>query len=292
MELRHLATFVAVAEEANFTRGAQRISIAQPAVSQQVRRLEAELGEVLFVRDRRGARLTPAGATLLPHARATLAAAEGARQAMVELRGLLSGRLSIGTVQAIPDHRLARLLGEFRRRHPQVELGVVEAETDDLLASLIAGSFDLALIGTGPYHEPPAEVEALPFAQEPVVAVVPAEHRLARRARMPLHALRDEPIVTLTTRSRMRSTLIAACRQAGFSPRIVAETTDLGLLVDLVNEGIGVAVMPASGLRTDARVVPIPITRPELIRRLLFVWRRSDISPTARAFLSLVRERL
>src|SRR5438128_2267481 len=117
MELRQLAYFVAVAEEAHFTRAAARIPIAQPAISQQIRRLEAELSEALFVRDRRAVKLTAAGEALLPHARATLSAADGARQAVAALSGLMTGRLAIGLVQTRPHQRIAHLLGEFRRRH-------------------------------------------------------------------------------------------------------------------------------------------------------------------------------
>src|SRR3954454_23530557 len=121
MELRQLAYFLAVAEERHFTRAAERVSIAQPAVSQQIRRLEAELGEPLFLRDRRGVTLTPAGDALLPHARAALAAVGEAREAAAALRGLLTGTVALGLVLPPPDRRITRLLGAFRRRHPGIE---------------------------------------------------------------------------------------------------------------------------------------------------------------------------
>src|SRR5215469_1170785 len=133
MELRQLAYFVAIAEERNFTRAAERIPIAQPAISQQIRRLESELGEELFVRDRRGIRLTAAGELLLPHARAMLAGAEHAREAMTALRGLHTGHLAFGFVVPLPDERLAGLLGEFHRMYPGIELSLLEDETDALL---------------------------------------------------------------------------------------------------------------------------------------------------------------
>jgi DNA-binding transcriptional LysR family regulator len=119
MELRQLGYFVAIAEERNFTRAAQRIPIAQPAISQQIRRLEAELGERLFLRGRRGTTLTPAGQALLPHARTTLQAAEGGRQAVAALSGLLTGHLTVGLVHPLPDRRFPRLPGAFHRTHPR-----------------------------------------------------------------------------------------------------------------------------------------------------------------------------
>jgi DNA-binding transcriptional LysR family regulator len=288
MELRHLAAFVAVAEEANFTRAAERITIAQPAVSQQIRQLEAELGEALFIRDRRGARLTPVGAALLPAARAALAAADGVRQTVAEFRGLLTGRLAVGTVQPLPNRRFPMLLGAFRLRNPQLELTVLEDETDALIESLATGALDLALIGTGPYQGPPADLRSVLFAQEQVVVAASAGHRFAGRPAITLADLRDEPVVTLTSSSRLRSTLEAACREAGFTPRVVAETTDLRLLLDLVAEDIGVALLPGSALRPNARVARIKLTNPTIERRLVLVWRASDLSPAGRAFLHLL----
>jgi DNA-binding transcriptional LysR family regulator len=288
MELRHLAAFVAVAEETNFTRAAERITVAQPAISQQIRLLELELGEALFVRDRRGARLTPVGIALLPHARATLAAADGLRQTVDEMRGMLKGRLALGTVQPLPDRRFPSLLGAFRRYHPHLELTVVEGETDALLDSLAAGALDLALIGTGPYQEPPDDVVSLLLSRENVVVAASTRHAFDTRKSMAVGDLRDEPILTLTRNSRLRTTLELACREAGFVPRVVAETTDLRLLLDLVAEDIGVAVLPDSALRPNRLIARIKLTDPAIERRLMLVWRKSDLSPAGRAFLRLV----
>jgi DNA-binding transcriptional LysR family regulator len=118
MELRQLAYFVAVVDEAHFTRAAERLRIAQPAVSQQIRRLEAELGERLLHRDRRRVALTSAGEALLPYARAALAQAEHGRQAVAALRGLVTGQLRVGLVMPLPDRRIVRTIGAFGRKYP------------------------------------------------------------------------------------------------------------------------------------------------------------------------------
>jgi DNA-binding transcriptional LysR family regulator len=292
MELRQLAYFVAVVEERNFTRAAQRIPIAQPAISQQIRRLESELGERLFVRDRRGIRLTPAGEALLPHARAMLAGAEHAREALAALSGLLTGRLAFGFVLPLPDQRLPGLLGAFHRQHPGIELRLIEDETDALLAALATGQLDAALIGLGRYDRPPRDVESVLVAREPVVIAVHPEHELAGRGSIPLQALRDEPMITFTSASKQRSTLETACRAAGFAPRIVAETSDLGTIIGLIQEGIGVAVLPRSALEGAATVAQLGLARPRLGRRILLVWPPGGGSPAARAFLALARQHL
>src|SRR5215471_3980286 len=292
MELRQLAYFVAIAEERNFTRAAERIPIAQPAISQQIRRLEAELGERLFLRGRRGVRLTPAGQALLPHARAALQAAQGGRDAVAALTGLLTGRLTIGLVHPLPDRRFLRLLGAFHRSHPRIELTLIEDQTDALLAELAAGQLHAALIGQGRYDRPPPDAESLLVAREPVVVAVHPAHPLAGRGRIPLGALREEPMVTLTQASKLRSTLETACHAAGFAPRIAAETSDLGVLAELAAEQVGVAVLPASGLDGVAGLVRLGLTYPTLDRRILLVWRPATSPPAARAFLSLAREHL
>jgi DNA-binding transcriptional LysR family regulator len=292
MELRQLAYFVAIAEERNFTRAAQRIPIAQPAISQQIHRLEAELGERLFLRDRRGVRLTPAGQALLPHARTALQAAEGGREAVAALSGLLAGRLTVGLVHPLPDRRFPRLLGAFHRTYPRIELTLLEDQTDALLAALAAGQLHAALIGQGRYDRPPPEVAALLVAREPLVAAVHPTHPLAGRGQIPLRALQDEPMVTLTRASKLRSTLETACQAAGFVPRIVAETSDLAVMVELAAEQLGVAVLPASGLEGAAELVQLGLTQPTLDRRLLLVWRPAASPPAARAFLALAHQHL
>jgi DNA-binding transcriptional LysR family regulator len=292
MELRQLAYFVAVAEERNFTRAAERIPIAQPAISQQIRRLEAELGEPLFHRDRRGISLTPAGQALLPHARATLGAAAGGREAVAALSGLLAGRLAVGLVHPLPDRRFLRLLGTFHHAHPGIELTLVEDQTDALLAALAAGELQAALIGLGRYDRPPPDLEALLVAREPVVVAVHPAHPLAGRGQVPLRALRAQPMVTLTRASKLRSTLETACHAAGFAPRTVAETSDLGVMVELAAEQLGVAVLPASGLEGAAGLVRLRLTHPTLDRRILLVWQPATSPPAARAFFALAREHL
>jgi DNA-binding transcriptional LysR family regulator len=292
MELRQLAYFVAIAEERSFTRAAERIPIAQPAISQQVRRLEAELGERLFLRGRRGTMLTPAGQALLPHARAALQAAEGGREAVAALSGLLTGRLTVGLVHPLPDRRLPRLLGAFHRAHPRIDLTLLEGQTDALLGALAAGQLQVALVGQGRGDRPPPDLEALLVAREPVVVAVHPTHPLAGRGQVPLRRLRSEPMVTLTQASKLRSTLEAACQAAGFAPRIVAETSDLGVMVELAAERLGVAVLPASGLEGATNLVRLRLTHPTLDRRILLVWRPSASPPAARAFLALARQHL
>src|SRR3954470_2563899 len=160
MELRQLAYFVAVAEDLHFTRAAERLRIAQPAVSKQIRRLEAELGERVFLRDRRSVTLTPAGEALLPHARAALAQVAHGKESIAALRGLVAGPLAIGLVHPLPGRGIVRAIGAFARSHPAITLSLLEGETDALLDAVAGGALHCAFIGLGPGSEPPTELSA------------------------------------------------------------------------------------------------------------------------------------
>ena len=292
MELRQLAYFVAVVEEAHFTRAAQRLHVAQPAISQQIRRLETTLGERLLHRDRRTVMLTPAGEALLPYARAALAQVQHGQQAVAALRGLVTGHLPVGLVMPLPDRRVVRTIGAFGRRYPGIELTLVEGETDALLEGLAAGDVQAAFVGLGPGQDLPAGLEAVVVAREPAVVAVHREHPLAARKSVRLNVLRQEPIVTLTGASRLRAVLETVCREAGFAPRVVAETSDLNVMVQLVAEGVGVALMPQSGCEEVPDVVGIPVTHPTIDRRIILVWRPGATPPAARAFIAMARDQL
>jgi DNA-binding transcriptional LysR family regulator len=289
MELRHLAYFLAVAQEGNFTRAADRALVAQPAISQQILRLERELGEKLFDRTAGGARLTEAGRVLLPHARAILAGADRARDALSSLQGLLTGRLALGSVQT-PPMALARLLGRFRQDHPGVRLSVREAHTAPLVQALRDGELDIALIGLGGREEIPSGLRAQVIAIEPVAVIVHRDHPLASRPSVALSQLRDQPWVTMPEGSGQRTMLDAAANAAGFSPHITAESSDMDLLVALAAQRVGIALIRESAARQNHDVTTVSITRPRLERRIALAWREDNLSPAARAFLALARE--
>ncbi len=288
MDLHQLAYFVAVAEEQQFTRAAQRVSVAQPAVSAQVRRLERELGEPLFHRDRRAVTLTPAGEALLPHARAALAAAERGRDTIASLRGMLTGWLRVGVAGPV-DRRLAESLGEFHRLHPAIEIAVSHGQNEPMLAAVAHGELDAAVVGVG-VQPLPAAVQAREVATEPLVVCVAGGHPLARREAIALEELREEPMLMLPHGSGQRTLLLSACRSLGFEPRVAGETGELRSLVELAGVGLGVAVVPRSAAG-GAGVAILRLERPELLRRTALAWLSEGVSPAGWAFVSLAQQR-
>jgi DNA-binding transcriptional LysR family regulator len=288
MDLRQLSYFVAVAEEGQFTRAARRVSVAQPAVSAQVRRLERELGEALFNRDQRSVSLTAAGEALLPHARAALDAAERGRNEIASVRGLLRGRLRVGVAGPV-DHRFAEALGDFHRAHPAVEIALTQQHNEPLLEAVADGEVDAAIVGAGVQPSPP-QVRTRVVAAEPLVVAVRRGDPLSSRRTVTLARLREQPMITLVRGSGLRTVLETACRDAGFLPRIAAEAGELTSLVELAAEGLGVAVLPSSAVH-EAGLAVVELTRPRLERRTALAWNASVTSPAGRAFLELADRR-
>jgi DNA-binding transcriptional LysR family regulator len=288
MELRQLEYFVAVAEEASFTKAAARVHVAQPGVSAQVRRLERDLGEELLDRSGRAVRLTDVGAAVLPYARAALGAVAGARFAVHELAGLMRGHVAVGTITSSPS-LLPDLLAGFHQDHPAVEITLSEANSDRLVEALRAGQLHMAFIGLA--ATTPAGIEIHVVADEPLVAAVSRGDALAARKTITLAAMRDRPLISLPPGTGLRSRLDDACATAGFQPHIAFEASDPQVLAQLASRGLGLAILPESVARTHTRELrAIAITRPQIRGRLALAWRaEGPISPAARALISRAR---
>lgn len=196
MELRQFEYFVAVTDEASFTRAAAGLHVAQPGVSAQIRRLERELGQPLFDRSGRTVRLTEVGRAVLPFARAALEAVNGARLAVDELTGLVRGQVAVGMVASCGALPLPAVLAGFHRRHPAVEISLTEANSDVLLDDVLAGRLDLAVVGLA--AGPPEGIAIQVVVDERLVAAVAPDDPLADAGTVRLAALRDRALITLT----------------------------------------------------------------------------------------------
>ncbi|MDT5200327.1 MAG: hypothetical protein QOH34_1849 [Mycobacterium sp.] len=288
MELRQLQYFVAVAEEANFTRAAQRVHISQSGVSAQIRQLERELGHQLFDRSTRIARLTAAGAAALEPARAALAAASSMQEAVDEVAGLLRGRLSIGMVIGCTIRPLFIAMEKFHRDHPGVEIAVQEGNSDRMIDTVRSGELDVALIGAA--GEPPDGLEAMTIVSENLAALVPLGHRLAKRRRLALDQLDGEPIVSMPVGTGIRAAVDIGCAAAGFTPDITIEANAADTVADLAERGLGIGVLSASmTIAYHDRLSAIPLTGIPLPALLAVVWSPSP-SPALRAFIPRLRE--
>lgn len=286
MELRQLRYFVTVAEEGNFTRAAQRLHVAQPAVSAQIQRLERELGQSLLDRSRRRVRLTAAGRAALPHAVAALHATADLRTAVEEIGELVRGSVSIGTVTA-HGVDLPALLARFHRAHPAVEITLGADHSDALIEGLRAGRLDLAIVSIGP-DEHPDGLGLEVITDERIDAAVGVGHDWAGRESVTVGELAGQPLISLPRGTGIRRGLDAACRAAGVAPRIAFEAGAPTELADLAARGLGVAIVPES-VSSRPGLHPVAIA-PELRGRLVLAWRSAGpVAPATRALVEMAR---
>lgn len=290
VELRHLRYFIAVAEECHFRRAAERLHMAQPPLSQQIRQLEGELGTRLFARTTRKVNLTPAGVKFLERARQILAdvdtAALDARRAE---RGEV-GRLAVGFTGSATYEVLPAIAIAFRKQLPDVELELHgEMFTPTQVEAILSGTLDVGLL------RPPvdcAELAVEVIRREPLVLVLSSEHRLAGCEAVRLGELRDEPFVAYASQLRpvAHAAVERACNRAGFTPSIIQETGETTTLVSLVAAGVGVSLVPASvqHLHVAGAVYrPLKGTTEEVA--LAVTSRMNDPNPIVQRFLGCVR---
>ncbi|HXM58125.1 MAG TPA: LysR family transcriptional regulator [Candidatus Dormibacteraeota bacterium] len=285
MELHQFRYFVTVVREGTFTRAAERLYITQPSLSEQIRKLETELGSPLFQRLGRRLALTSAGEALLPHAERVLFEVEQARARVEEVLGVRLGRLSIGVLPSAAARLVPRLLAEFRSRHPGVEVELreeaVSADAEDLVHE---GTLDLAIIRLPKRR---ADLDERFLVREPMVLVVAPGHRLADRRSVALIEVAEEPFVAMRAGHGLRDLLVRLCREAGFDPRISFETGQLASAVGLVLAGAGVTVVPRMAAGPEGRRVRV--RDPHAYRDLGVVWRQGQpLAPAARIFLDML----
>lgn len=242
MELHQLRYFLAVARTGSFTRAAERERVAQPTLSQQIRKLERELGLPLFERLGRGVRLTPAGQRLLGHAQAVLRELTEARHALQAFRDQVAGALTVGVIPTILPYFLAGRLEQFLRRHPAVEVHVVEEVTDRLLEKLTSGDLDLAIVRL-PVRRP--HLVCSEILREPLLAALPPGHRLEAQTELDPRDLEGERLLVLRDGHCLRSQVLTLCRRSASRPQDVLETDQLASIAALVASGFGVSVLPA-----------------------------------------------
>jgi DNA-binding transcriptional LysR family regulator len=292
VELRHLRYFIAVAEELNFSRAAQRMHMAQPPLSAAIRQLERDLGVDLFVRTTRQVKLTDAGAAFLEGARRTLADAELAAEDAKRAAAGELGRLRIAYSWSMRFGTLPALGRAFRARHPDVELLAQEMWNARMPAAFGSGSIDIA-ISLCP--EIAAELELASIRKEGFVALLPEAHPLSDEEAIPLALLADEEIVLFPRQiaPRLHDAFLSIYRRAGFEPRVRNESFhtgwDLGVLAEI--PAVALAPQTVAGGLPDG-IVAVEITEPTDKLETCLVWRADDRSPTVAAFVALARSAL
>jgi DNA-binding transcriptional LysR family regulator len=292
VELRHLRYFVAVAEDLSFRGAADRLHIAQPALTHQIQALERILGVRLLNRTKRSVELTEAGSLFLEEARMTLRQAERARLVGERAgRGEL-GSIEIGYVSSTPAAGiLSSNVFSFRRAYPAVDLHLTEMDTDPQLEALAEGRLDVGFIRP-PVPQYPLGVVAVTILNEPIIVVLRKDHPLATQTAISVATLANEPFITTHLKEGIGfyEHMMSVCRQGGFTPRIAQRARQFATIVSLVGAGLGVALVPGS-MRSvqppDVTYRPLADAREH--SELAVAFRRVERAPAAKAFIEQMR---
>jgi LysR family hydrogen peroxide-inducible transcriptional activator len=287
MELHQLRYFCAVAEAGSFSRAAEQSHVSQPSLSQQIMKLEDELGARLFDRLGRSVRLTETGQTFLPRARAVLRELEAARGDVVEQKDSIGGSVTIGVIPTVAPYFLPQRLTRFSRKYPQVQLTVIEEITPALLELLRASKVDLAILALPIRGH---EFESFPLLTEPLFAALPQGHKLAKRRSLSLKDLRSQPFLLLRDGHCFRDTAVAACDRARLHPQIIFESGQFSSLLSMVGAGMGVSIVPEMAIDKKSRCRFVRLDDPAAVRTIgAATLRGRSLSRAHHAFLSHLR---
>jgi LysR family hydrogen peroxide-inducible transcriptional activator len=287
VELHQLRYFCAVAESESFSRAAEQSHVSQPSLSQQILKLEDELGARLFDRLGRSVRLTDVGKTFLPRARAVLRELEAARGDVVERKDSTGGTICIGVIPTIAPYFLPAQLTSLSRRFPQAQVTVVEEITPVLLERLRASVVDVAVLALPIRGH---EFETFPLLTERLFAALPKTHKYAKSSSLSLKELRAEPFLLLRDGHCFRDTAVAACDRARLHPQIVFESGQFSSILSMVGAGMGVSIVPEMAVEKKSPCRFVRITDAEASRTIgAVVLRGRSLTRLHRAFLAHLR---
>jgi LysR family hydrogen peroxide-inducible transcriptional activator len=284
MELHQLRYFCAVAETGSFSRAAEQSHVSQPSLSQQILKLEDELGARLFDRLGRSVRLTDLGKTFLPRARAVLRELEAARGEVVERKDSVSGPLGVGVIPTVAPYFLPARLTSFSHKFPQVRLTVIEEITPVLLERLRAGTVDVAILALPIRGH---EFDASPLLTERLFAALPRKHKLSARRAISLKELGAEPFLLLRDGHCFRDTAVAACDRARMHPQIIFESGQFSSLLSMVGAGMGVSIVPEMAIEKNSRCRYVRVADDQALRTIgAVVLRGRSLTRAQLSFLS------
>jgi LysR family hydrogen peroxide-inducible transcriptional activator len=282
MEIHQLRYFCAVARHGTFTRASEVEHVAQPSLSQQILKLEAELGSKLFDRLPRSAKLTVFGEAFLPKAERILRELEEAKTELQEMAGNEKGDVVVGIIPTIAAYLLPKLLQGFAARHPLVSVKIVEDITPTLLQRLREGTIDMAVVAL---PVPGSELAAEELFEEKFYAVLPQRHARAKRTSLSLAELNREPFLLLKEGHCFRDSLIAACQKSKMSPSVVFESGQFATILAMVSAGMGVSAVPAMAVQPHPGCKFIPISGEHSARKVGIITRKHHYETRAQRLL-------
>lgn len=285
MELKQLEYFMTLSKELHFTRAAEKLGITQPALSQQIRLLEHEVGMPLFDRVGKKTILTDAGRALLHHSYNVFHELSQARAVISELQGLRRGTLKIGALLTVVNYLLPPTVIGFHNNYPNVELSVLGLRTGDIYNGLLHNELDLGIVFLPMEHE---DLETIPLYKENLSLAVAVDHPLAEAPFVSLDILKEVPSVLLPNTYFLRQVINEQCRSFAFTPQPVLEMTTMESIITMVGKGVGVTILPKGYLDyiNDPHIRTIPLQNPVLTTQIGLVYRKNKhLCAASRVFM-------
>jgi len=285
MELQQLRYLVAVADSRSFTGAAEACHVTQPTLSHQIKKLEEEVGEPLLQRRRKGAYLTPLGERVYRHAQEIMRNVESVHQVSSAFSSRVQGLLKIGIIPTIAPYFLPGLLRRSQKRYPGIDFQISEEPTERLLASLISGTLDLAILS------PPIDndgVEMLDLFEDEFLLVLPIKHALAKSRQVSLRRLRELPMILMNDAHCLRGQTISFCQRVGFAPKVFIQSSQLDTVLAMVETGQGISLVPAMSRKAfrHRKVLFRSLGPEKLVRKISVAW--SKQATPSRAFRAFV----
>ncbi|MDI3324674.1 LysR family transcriptional regulator [Pontibacterium granulatum] len=287
MDIKPLRYFLAIAEANSFTKAAEKLHVAQPAISMAIKKLEAELDLTLFHRHERQISLTDEGRVLLQHSRRILQAIDDARLEMEELKGLTKGEVRVGIPSMLGSYHFPPILMAFRHRYPDLDLVVIEGGTWQLQQMLERGELDLAIIVA---EFLPEELQAITFLREQMLVTVARDHPLATQESVSFGDFFNEELVMFKEGYFHRKIVDRVAATAGREPNISFETNLIPLIKAIVKQGFGISTLLGMVIEEDPELVGLPFSDPVWLD-LSIAWRRDGyLSRANQAFVDFLLE--
>jgi DNA-binding transcriptional LysR family regulator len=293
MDIRHLEYFLEVVRQGSFSKAAARLHITQPSISKMIKSLEDEVGVTLLHRGAKQVELTDAGRALQGHAQQIVALFQNLSAELADVTRLYKGKLRVGMPPIAGSTVFPRALGEFKKAYPNISIEMYEFGSKKIAEALNEGALDVGVVCTLP--EKAEAFGVLSFVRDPLKVIVHPSHRLAGLAAVDFAALAAEPFVLYRDDFSLHDQILKRCREAGFQPHIICETSQRDFMTQMVAANLGIALLPGKICETldPVTITAVPLTDPQLYLEMAVIWRKDRyLAFAARRWLTFTAELL
>lgn len=288
MEIKHLEYFVEVAHQKSFSKAAEKCHVTQSTISKLIKDLERELGTPLFNRTSKYVQLTDTGAVFLDQAQEIVIKFANLTGEFQNRLKLERGKISIGLLPITGTTLFAELLGEFKKKYPQIEISLSEHGSKKVILDILDGTLDVGVVCSLPESR---YFDSFAFAEDPLYVIVSARNPLSKAASLDLRSLAGEPFVLYSSEFSLHDEIISKCKNEGFAPNVIFETSQFELMTQMVAADLGIAFLPGAACREldPRRFAVIPVINPKIIHQMFIIWKRGrSMSHAANLWLQFV----